>query len=352
MKIFLIDQFITGHHIQYIRGLVSQKGEHEYLCMLPEGGPALENCELLTTPKPLHTVCGYLAYLKVLKAAVEKVQPDVIHLLYGDFFYRFFGFGLKRTFGKRKVIATLHSVPGAWIKRMGVKAVCRKVTRVVVHTDSLHDRLQEDAVRNVSVVEYPCFLPVDSVTPEQAKAELGIPGNVPVIAALGGTRYDKGLDLLLTALGQVKKPFYLLVAGREQDIKRAQIDALIAPFQAQTKVLLENLSDETYCRCLQAADIIALPYRKILTGASGPLVEGVACGKMILGTDYGSIGHIIREKHVGHVWDTDGVENMVSVLNSALDQLPVRYDAEAEAFRQSLRVSAFAKKYTYLYEQK
>lgn len=351
MRILLVDQYVTGHHEQYIRGLLSGKGAHEYVCMLPDKVQGLENCEQIVTVKPQHTLQGYLTYWKVLKTAVEKVQPDVIHLLYGDFFYRFFGFGLKRAFGKRKVIATLHSVPGAWIKRMGVKAVCKKLTRAVVHTDSLYARLQKDAVSNVSIVEYPCFLPVDTVTPEQAKADLGIPSDVPVIAALGGTRYDKGLDLLLTALGQVKKPFYLLVAGREQDIKQQQINALIAPYRERTKVLLENLSDDTYCRCLQAADMIALPYRKILTGASGPLVEGVACGKVILGTDFGSIGHIISEKHIGYLWDTDNIENMVQVLNEVLSLPPTHYDAEAEAYQRSLSVATFAAKYTCLYEQ-
>ena len=116
--------------------------------------------------------------------------------------------------------------------------------------------------------------------------------------------------------------------------------------------MLENLSDDTYCRCLQAADIVALPYRKILTGASGPLVEGAACGKLILGTDFGSIGQIIRKTHVGHVWDTDDVNHMISVIESALDQMPMQYDEVAEAFQKTLSVDTFAEKYTCLYEQK
>lgn len=350
MRILLIDQLVTGHHVQYIRGLVSEK-DHEYACMIPAGAGQIENCRQLITAKPKHNLQGYLAYLKVLRETVKKEKPDVIHLLYGDFFYRFFGFGLKRAFGKTKVVATLHSVPGAFIKRMGVKGVCRKVDRAVVHTQTLHEKMEKDGIRNVSVVEYPCFLPVNSVTSDEAKRSQEIPAGKPVIAALGGTRYDKGLDLLLEALNRVKQPFYLLVAGREQDIKKNQIDSLIDAYRENTKIFLQNLSDEEYCHCLQAADVIALPYRKILTGASGPLVEGAACGKVIVGTDFGSIGSIIRDKHLGFLWDTDSVDNMVQVLETLLSSLPMSYDDVAEAFRQSLSVESFAKHYGEIYQQ-
>lgn len=351
MKVFLVDQFITGHHVQYIRGLVSEADTQEYVCMLPGRAQLPENCRQLVAAKPKHTIRGYLAYLKALKVAIDAEKPDVIHLLYGDFFYRFFGFGLKWAFGKHKVIATLHSVPGAFIKRMGVKGVCRKLRTAVVHTQTLRGKMEKDGIRNVSVIEYPCFLPVYSISSAQAKAELDLPVDVPVIAALGGTRYDKGLDLLMTALDKVQVPFSLLIAGREQEIKRSQIEQLTAGYRDRVKVLLQNLSDEEYCCCLQAADVIALPYRKILTGASGPLVEGAAAGKVILGTDFGSIGTIIRQNHIGYLWDTDSVDDMVKTLEQVLGQPPMAYDHVAKAFQQSLSVESFAEKYAKIYKQ-
>lgn len=351
MKILLIDQAVTGHHVQYIQGLVCQEEQHEYLCVLPEQVQQMENCRQIITGQPRRTLKGYLAYLKTLKQTVATVNPDVIHLLYSDSFYRFFGLGLRRTFGKHRVVATLHSVPTAFVKLLGVKSVCRAVSHAVVHTQTLFTHLKKEGVRNVSVVEYPCFLPVKQVTAQQAKTALGILQDVPVIGALGGTRYDKGLDLLLMALEKVEKPFFLLVAGREQAIKQAQIDALTETYREKTKIILKNLTDEEYICCLQASDVIALPYRKMLTGASGPLVEGVACGKVIMGTDFGSIGQLIREKHIGYLWDTNLVENMTAVLNEALGKPLMEYDAEAKAFQESLSVTHFAEKYMQIYKQ-
>lgn len=351
MKIVLVDQKLTGHHIQYIRGLMSADTQNTYICVLPEQLAKMNYCEQIVIEPPKRTLSGYFSYLKKLKSAIAAVDPDVVHLLYGDYFYRFFGFLLNWAIPKKKLIATLHSIPGSFIKKMGVRAVYKRLHTGVVHTEKLRKQLDDTGVKNVTVVEYPCFLPVNAISAEQAKMELGLKLEVPVIAALGGTRYDKGLDLLLKALRGVTKPFQILIAGREQEITKEQIAELTSEYQECTHVILKDLPDEEYCRCVKAADYVVLPYRKILTGASGPLVEGVAAGKTIIGTDFGSIGQIIQKRHIGYLWDTDSVTHMTQILEQALTAQPMVYDDVAREYRDSVSVERFSKAYMRLYEE-
>ncbi|MDD6213315.1 MAG: glycosyltransferase, partial [Clostridiales bacterium] len=167
---------------------------------------------------------------------------------------------------------------------------------------------------------------------------------------LGGTRWDKGLDILLDALADIKVPFHLLIAGKAQFFTREEIEKRVAPYAENVTMLLEFLSDEKFSLCLSAADIVVLPYRKQFDGASGPLGEGVWRNKMIVGANHGSLGQIISDNHLGMVFESENVQSLSSVLNKALtvefcrDEVYVRY-------RGRMNPERFQKEYGQLYAE-
>mgnify|MGYP000270178661 CR=1 FL=1 len=94
--------------------------------------------------------------------------------------------------------------------------------------------------------------------------------------------------------------FELLVDWEGMRNKKDEIQRLSASYKERVHLYLNYLSDEELEMAFQAVDVIVLPYRKTFNGASGPLGEGVGKEKMIIGTNYGSIGDIISRI----IWDT------------------------------------------------
>lgn len=67
-------------------------------------------------------------------------------------------------------------------------------------------------INNAERIEYPYF---SIIQPDKIKAKeyFDLKNNVPVLCCLGSARYDKGLDILLDSLKNVKEDFQLLIAG-------------------------------------------------------------------------------------------------------------------------------------------
>ena len=173
--------------------------------------------------------------------------------------------------------------------------------------------------------------------------------NAFVLGCIGGTRYDKGLDILLKALRSVTGDFELLVAGAEDAIKREEIEELARPYRDRVKLHLSFLTDEELEMAIQAVDAIVLPYRKTFNGASGPLGEGVAKGKIIIAANHGSLGDIVEKNHLGYTFESENIEALKKVLNMAIQRTNYTYDEKANAYKNKLSINEFKKQYCKLY---
>ena len=101
---------------------------------------------------------------------------------------------------------------------------------------------------------------------------------------------------------------------------------------------------------MNAADIVCLPYRKSFDGASGPLGEGVALGKMIVGANHGSLGKLIKENHLGYIFESEDVHSLANTLDKALSH-KWEPDEKYEAYQQILKPERFQKEYLELYKR-
>lgn len=114
--------------------------------------------------------------------------------------------------------------------------------------------------------------------------------------------------------------------------------------------ILRYLTDSEICTIVSASDIVVLPYRKIFDGASGPLVEGVAYGKTIIGPNHGSLGQIIKDNHLGYTFESENVDDLARTINKALSE-KFTYDEYAEKYQKSLKTSYFIRSYTEIYKK-
>ncbi|MEQ2724411.1 glycosyltransferase family 4 protein [Phascolarctobacterium faecium] len=349
MKILYIDTSLDGHHLGYLAALISGR-EEDSILVLPK---LIENIKckqylLKNKEKRSRNFKKFYLFINEIYEIVRAENPDVIHFLTGDIFYRFFGWGLFK-FRKYKTIITLHWIRTGFLERVSTKLICRQITSVVVHSEYMKKYLWQQEILNVINIEYPNFNNI-KVDAKQVRNDLGLNDNAPVIACIGNTRFDKGLDILLKALKGVKEPFKLLIAGKSEAFDEKFILKETSSYKDKLILHLHYLTDRELAEVIAASDIIALPYRKKFNGASGPLVEGVYLGKCIIGPNHGNLGKTIRDNHLGYVFET---ESIVSLKNTMEKALRSRFytDKVYETYRGHLNVATFKKNHEILYRK-
>lgn len=349
MKVMFVNMSLDGHHLDYINALCRIDGIDPVVVLdkktdkISARQIAIEDCVFGSMKLNEH-----LKWIRRVEKVVKTEKPDVIHFVWGDSFYRFFGLGFWKLCKKYKCCVTFHQIRKSTAHQISIKLYSKIFDSIVVHTCSLKSYLDKRGIKNVVHIEYPNFRKNVTITSNEARKRLGVQTEAPVLLSLGGTRVDKGLDILLDALGQVKEPFYLLIAGAEQGINRETIEEKIKAYKGQVKMVLRYLSIEEVDLCLIAADYIVLPYRKAFDGASGPLAEGVGYGKCIVGANHGSLGKLIEEHHIGYTFESEDCTSLAEVLTQALKK-EFEYDEYAKDYRESLTVDNFQKSYFNVY---
>lgn len=346
MKVLLVEFSIDGHSLTYISKL-AESDLYEAVLVVPEKIKTL-NCkqyelELQEHKNPLQ----YFKWIVDLKKIIKKEKPDVVHLLYGDNFYRYCGLGL-RLLGKNKTILTLHWIKGDKFHKISTKSIAHRVKQIIVHSDYMKNQLKILNINNAERIEYPYF---SIIQPDKIKAKeyFDLKNNIPVLCCLGSARYDKGLDILLDSLKNVKEDFQLLIAGTEGFFDKQYVNEHISSYKDKVKINMRFLSEEEFAYASEAADIIVLPYRKIFSGASGPLGEGVWKKKCIIGPMEGNLGYTIKKYHLGYVFESENTESLSNVLNIALSK-KFEPDMEYLDYRKMLNPDIFVENYYTIYK--
>lgn len=348
MKVLFINIAFEGHHLDYLRSLCTIN-EIDSHVILQKRIPNL-NCKQYVIPDlqfGTNKILEHLKWCLRVKKIAKEVNPDVIHLVWGDSFYRFFGIGFF-WIKKYRSIITFHQIRKSKLHQMSIKIFSKIFSTVVVHTESLYEELLANNIKNVCEITYPNFRNLKCIPQSIAQEYLGIKTKNPVLLSLGGTRFDKGLDILMLALTKVKEPFHLLIAGAEQNIKYKDIKKATNCYAYNTTVILKYLTEEEMQACYCACDYIILPYRKIFDGASGPLAEGTAYGKGIIGPSHGSIGQIIKDNHIGTCFITEDVDSLATSIENILRNGFI-YDKKAKEYQDNLKIATFQDRHRRLY---
>ena len=350
MKVLLVDTAVSGHHVSYLKALISNENCEFVICVPKKiSGIETKQMEIKNSNFGSRNFIQYYKWIKEIQSAANAEKPDIIQFLYGDIFYRYFGLGLSK-FKKYKTVVTFHQIRNSFLRNISIKAISKKINTGIVHTEELLKKLNSLYINNAKHIEYPHFNDINYINKEFALKYLGLSDKTPVLLALGGTRYDKGLDILLEALKYADKPFQLIIAGQEQYFDKSFIENKIETYKDNVRLLLKFLSDEEFSICINACDFIVLPYRKIFTGASGPLGEGVWLRKTIIGPNHGSLGDIITKNNIGITFTSEDSYMLSKVIN---DQLNKKYEWNdiAENYRLTLSVYKFKNDYQVIYDE-
>ena len=337
----------SGHHLSYFKALFNANKKGDNSAVLPEKCDEV-SCKQYFIQDINWGTRNIIEYLKLMNRfykIVKKENPNIIHIECGDNFYRFFGIGLYRL-KKYNIIITFHHFKRGFIRDISTRRIFKLIKYGVVHTETIKEALNSMGIYNVKHIEYPKFY-IEKDRNMQVE-KLDFKKNGLVISALGGTRYDKGLDILLESLKFVNEPFHLLIAGKTETYSEKFINEKIKSYSDKVTLKLGYLSDEEFNKCLEISDIIVLPYRKVFDGASGPLGEGVWLRKTIIGPNHGSLGNIIKTNNLGYTFESENIMDLAKVINKALKS-NFKYNDIAESYRKSLNQEKFINKYSEVY---
>lgn len=351
MKILYVDVILNGHHKPYLKGILNDsRNNMEKILLIPHDDEdfGVKTYEYKKT-YDYKKIFDYHCWLLEVNKIIRIENPDIIHFVYGDIFYRHFGSGLGILKGKKSIV-TFHQFRRNKIVDISLKRLFRRISFGVVHTEFLQEGLNGLGIKNVKHIEYPQLYAFDLKTKELACNYWGLDSKRPVLGVIGETWTYKGLDILLDALKFVDRDYQLLIAGKEGDFNKAYIKKNITTYKNKVTLCLKFLSDEELCTAIAACDYILLPYRKCFDGASGPLTEAVWARKLVIAANHGSLGNIVTTHKLGITFLSEDVKALSEAITKALDK-KMEWNEDAEKYREEIKLNVFQKKYRMLYSK-
>ena len=207
------------------------------------------------------------------------------------------------TFERRR-----RALDGTWL-------FSRLARHTIVHTDGDRQRVSGPA----SVIAHGNYAGVADgappVSPEAARAALGLPAEPPVVLLFGVLRPDKGLDDLLLAASQVPR-WRILVAGKEDGALHAAREVLRRPELAERVTVREGFHGiDEVAGFFAAADLVALPYHRV--SQSGVLQLAYGFARPVAAYPVGGLPEAVIEGETGWLCAQATPSALAAVLREA-----------------------------------
>lgn len=311
--------------------------------------------------------------LPILAAWRRAGRPPVIHLHWTHEYLKGRGTGPSRLSRLRLALQL------DWLRRRGVRVVW------TIHNIAGHDRprdpaemsAQRDTLRRVdaaiahcaaaraaaigawgltpaeaeriAVVPHGSYAGVHPPGPGRAaaRARLGLPAAGPVLLFLGVVRPYKGIEALVGALAALPDPdLRLVIAGEQKDA--ALGTALAAAAAADPRIVLRPgyVPDGDVGLLMDAADVVALPFRDILT--SGSAILALTFGRPVVAPARGCLPETIPPA-AGVLYDPDAPGALAAAIAEALAGDRAAQEAAARAAADGLAWDPIAARTAALY---
>lgn len=223
----------------------------------------------------------------------------------------------------RKVVLTVHDILphkfflGGSIDKKMIKKMYDASDKLLVHTASLKKEIIElfsQPSEKIETVPHGFFdLPASTIDKTALQVKYHTPQDKKILLFFGTIRENKGLDILLDAMKDLKNEYFLLITGQRAGASEKPIEFYKETIKkndvSDSVYWVERyITDEEASEVFMVADAIILPYKKTFHAQSGVLNLAIGYEKPCVVTDVGGIGETVREYNLGIVVKPEDVE--------------------------------------------
>lgn len=336
MKVFLCDNKVLGHHKLYFSTLL----ELEYTRL------KYVQLDLVSTKKNFFKY--FLSRRKLIKEFLkneEEYNNVITHFLTLDFIYPYIF--LKKNLN---IVGTLHQVPKNLVKKIFLKIFSKKIKIIIVHSELLKENLKKMGIENIKVVNYPSFYDYSKInTKKELRIKNKIDSKKIILSCLGGTRKDKGLNILLKSLKYIsmdlKKNLLINIVGKEEEFKVEYIKKELNSIS--NRIILKEVSDDEFMENVIITDLMIMPYLKSFGGVSGPMTEAIVNKIPCIAPKELEIGKIIVENNIGEIFTCEDPIDLARVIEKTISKIDEYYDTD---YYKKLTKEKFLEKYDEIYK--
>jgi glycosyltransferase involved in cell wall biosynthesis len=261
---------------------------------------------------------GYRTEFRAHRGLVETWRPDVVHT-HGYRADVVAGYAV----GPRALrVTTVHGFTGGdWKNRLyewlQVWAY-RHFDAVVAVSRSVRERLQERGVRASRLELIPnAFSATGALSRSDARAELGLPADAPVVGWVGRLSFEKGADLLLAAAARLTdRRVRVSIIGDGQE--RAALEAQAAALGIGDRITWHGFVPRAG-RLMPAFDLFVLSSRT--EGTPIALFEAMAAAVPAVVTTVGGVPDVL-DPQTGWLIQADSPDQLAQAIEHALSARP------------------------------
>jgi len=262
-------------------------------------------------------------------------------------FSRYPGFFLKKLY---KVLQK------AILKSCLDKEIKAVVTLGNYHKEELRKQFNLNEKFPIAVIYDGANSPSFSLTKKQAREKLAINYKGPIFLFFGILRRDKGIEYFFKAISLLKnKDFKVLIASSLFDYQESEILNLIEKLVIKDRVLLKlgYIDQNEVYFYFYASDVLVLPYIKIYTGGSGPLLkEAAVCKIPSIVSNVSEMGRLVKRNKMGLIAEPENPESLAGKMKEFLE-MPEKQRKELgeSAFRVANTWQKMAKEYSEFFKE-
>lgn len=206
--------------------------------------------------------------------------------------------------------------------------ICASAQTIHVHSEKSLPEIQQYLnipLEKIKIVPHGNYVGVypNTVDRVQARHRFGFSQEQTVFLFLGQIRKYKGIEDLIYAFDEVQKKFtntHLLIAGKP--LESIKIEEINVTDEAKRKITLiqEYIDNDKLQWFFNAADIIALPYNKILT--SGSLLNALSFSRPVIAPKVGMTEEVVKEGHNGFLYELGNLMSLIGAMIKVINLKP------------------------------
>lgn len=222
---------------------------------------------------------------------------------------------------------------------------------LIVHTDDINKKIKyftNNDLDNISLIKYP-VMKARNIDKKICSKFLNIKTNNKILLYFGGTRHDKGLDILLKSLEFINNDIFLLIAGKEETFKKKFIlEEMKKNPNIEYKLDLKFIDDKDIEYYFNISDFIVIPYRRYFNGESGVFSEAINYGKPVIAPDIIHFPNVIDKYGNGAIFEVENEKDLamkIDYVSNNLDELTVRSKIYSKIFQEEHSIENFKNSY-------